>query len=234
MPGEAAPSVRLAEVFGEIARTLIAAGDVQATLDEILRLAVSTIDGAESAAISLVAKRVVTTRAASSDAARAVDAIQYETGEGPCLDAIRDHEVFRTDELAAERRWPNFAQRATEATGIVSMLSIRLFIDGDTMGALSLYSAGKSAFADDALAIASVFAAHAAVALSTAREHAGLQEALGSRDLIGQAKGILMTREGITAKQAFAELAAASQHLNRKLRDVADDVATTGELPDRS
>ncbi len=202
------------------------------TLDEIVRLAVSTIDGAESAAISLVEKRAVTTQAASSDAARAVDAIEYETGEGPCLDAITHHEVFRTDELAAERRWPNFSQRATEETGIVSMVSIRLFIDGDTMGALNLYSVGKSAFANDALAIGSVFAAHAAVALSTAREHAGMKEALSSRDLIGQAKGILMTREGITAKQAFAELATAFQYLNRKLRDIADDVATTGELPD--
>jgi GAF domain-containing protein len=227
-------SVELAEVFGEIARKLVEAKDVQATLDEIVRLALKTVNGSDSAAISLVEKRSVTTQAASSDVPRSVDAIQYETGEGPCLDAIREHEVFRTDKLASESRWPDFARRATEETGVVSMLAIRLFVDGDTMGALNMYSAQDAAFGDDAVAVATVFAAHAAVALSTAREEANLKAALANRDVIGQAKGILMARDGITAEQAFDEIRTASQQLNRKLRDVADDVATTGELPKES
>jgi transcriptional regulator with GAF, ATPase, and Fis domain len=224
-------SVELAEVFGDIARSLLAANDVQTTLDAIVLLAVDTIDGCEHAAISLVEKRIVTTPAATGDIPRRVDEIQYETGEGPCLDAIRDHEVFRTSCLSKETRWPNFATRATEEMGIVSMLSIRLFVEGDTMGALNMYSTIETAFDDNAIAVGSVFAAHAAVALSAARQEAGLKEALVNRDIIGQAKGILMARGGITAEQAFAELSTASQHLNRKIRDLAQDVATTGELP---
>ena len=117
-------------------------------------------------------------------------------------------------------------------TGVTSMLAFRLFAEADVMGALNLFSMQRDAFDDEAIAVGSVFAAHAAVALSTAREEHNLKEALMSRDLIGQAKGILMAREHVTADEAFEALQVASQHLNRKLRDVAFDVATTGQLPD--
>lgn len=210
-----------ADSFADIARTLLAEGDVQQTLQKICDLAVETVDGCDHAGISFLKGKKVDTPAASDDVPRAVDAIQYETGEGPCLDAIREHEVFESGDLGRESRWPNFAARAQRETGITSMLCFRLFVEGDTLGALNLYSKAADAFGEDSRTVGLVFAAHAAVALSSAMHEEQMEEALQSRDLIGQAKGMLMAREGVTADQAFDMLRRASQRLNVKLRDIA-------------
>ncbi len=213
-----------ADAFADMARALLAEGDVQHTLQKICDLAVETIDGCDHAGISFLKGRKVDTPAASDDVPRKVDAIQYEVSEGPCLDAIREHEVFQTGDLGSERRWPHFAARAQRETGITSMLCFRLFVEGDTLGALNLHSKAANAFGEESRTVGLVFAAHAAVALSSAMHHEQMEEALQSRDLIGQAKGILMAREGITADQAFDMLRRASQRLNVKLRDVAGGI----------
>jgi transcriptional regulator with GAF, ATPase, and Fis domain len=173
----------------------------------------------------------VSTPAASSDVPQKVDAIQYEVGEGPCLDAIREHEVFRTGDLGRERRWPRFSARAQKETGVTSMVCFRLFVEGDTLGALNLYSKVTDAFDDRATAVGSVFAAHAAVALSTALHDEQMEEALESRDVIGQAKGILMAREHVNADEAFDMLRRASQRVNVKLRDIARQIADSASDP---
>lgn len=210
--------------FADLARTLLAQGDVENTLQRIVELAVETLEGCDYAGISILKGTKGFTPAASDDVARAVDAVQYETGEGPCLDAIREHEVFQTDDLARETRWPRFASRAHRETGVTSMLCFRLFVAGDTLGALNLYSKAPASFDERSRTVGVVFAAHAAMALSTAIHEAQMEEALQSRDLIGQAKGILMAREGINASEAFDMLRRASQRLNLKLRDVAGSV----------
>jgi GAF domain-containing protein len=220
----------LAETFAEVARALRAEGSVKATLDRIVELAVTTVEGCEHAGITLVEQGTVRTPAASDDVPAVVDAVQYETGEGPCLDAIREHEVFQTDDLLNEPRWPNFSRRAAEASGVASMLAYRLFIEADTMGALNLYSKQKYAFDGEDRAVGSIFAAHAAVALSAARHQDQLEQAIETRDLIGQAKGILMARQDVTADQAFDMLRRGSQRLNIKLRELARQVAG-GESP---
>ncbi|HEX2046657.1 MAG TPA: GAF and ANTAR domain-containing protein [Acidimicrobiales bacterium] len=214
-----------AEVFAEVARSLLAQEDVQQTLQKIVDLAVETLDGCDCAGITFLKGRQFSTPAASSDVPRKVDAIQYETGEGPCLDAIREHDVFRTGDLEHERRWPKFSPRAREETGVTSMVCFRLFVDGDTLGALNLYSKARDAFDDEAVAVGSVFAAHAAVALSSALHDEQMEEALQSRDVIGQAKGIIMAREGVDADEAFDMLRRASQRVNVKLRDIARQIA---------
>lgn len=108
------------------------------------------------------------TPAASDDVPAKVDAIQCEVGEGPCLDAIREHDVFQTDDLANEARWPDFARRAAAESGVASMLAFRLFLEADTMGALNLFSRDTAAFDAEDRAVGSIFGAHAAVALSAA------------------------------------------------------------------
>lgn len=213
-----------ADAFADMARALLAEDDVQHTLQKICDLAVETIDGCDHAGISFLKGRTVDTPAASDDVPRQVDAIQYEVGEGPCLDAIREHEVFETDDLGREDRWPHFSTRAQAATGITSMMCFRLFVAGDTLGALNLYSKAANAFGEESRTVGLVFAAHAAVALSSAVHDEQMEAALQSRDVIGQAKGILMAREGITADQAFDMLRRASQRLNVKLRDVAGGI----------
>ncbi|MGI9119771.1 MAG: GAF and ANTAR domain-containing protein [Acidimicrobiales bacterium] len=216
----------LAATFASVARELRAeAPSVQATLERMVRLAVETIEGCDHAGISYVEGRRITTPAASDEIPGKVDAIQYEVDEGPCLDAIREHEMFQTDDLTLERRWPRFSQRVVRETGVVSMLSFRLFVDEDTLGGLNLHSKKKAAFDADDRAVGSVFAAHAAIALSAAVKQQQLEEAVQTRDVIGQAKGILMARQSLTAEQAFDILRRASQRLNIKLKEVADRVA---------
>lgn len=213
------------ETFAEVARLLLAEHTVPATLSRIGQLAVQTVDGCDHAGISLIEGRKVTTTGSSDEVPVLVDAIQYEVDDGPCLDAIRHHQVFLVDQLSTDKRWPRFSRRAAEETGVESMLALRLFVEEDTMGALNLYSRTPSSFGPEAQAMATVLAAHAAVALSAARREEQFHEALASRDVIGQAKGLLMAREGMTADEAFETLRKGSQRLNIKLREVAERVA---------
>ncbi len=215
----------LAQTFADVARPLLSEDDVEATLNKITKLAVETIDGCDHAGVSLIQDRKISTAAASEDVPCQVDAIQYDVGEGPCLDAIREHETFRIDDLAAEDRWLRFCPRAAEETGVASMLSFRLFAETDTMGTLNLYARKRGAFDDEALAVGSVFATHAAVALAGAQHYEQMQKALRSRDVIGQAKGIVMAQQDVSADEAFDILRRASQRMNIKLREVAERVA---------
>jgi GAF domain-containing protein len=213
--------VELAETFAQVARLLVEEQDVEKTLDRICLLAVQTIDDCETAGISIATAGRVTSRARTDDVPRVVDTIQSETQEGPCVDAIREHEVFITGSLSREERWPHFAHRAHEATGVESILSLRLFADGDTMGALNLYSTHPGAFDDQDVALGSVFAAHAAVALAAAHRRANLETMAGTRDVIGMAKGIIMARQNVSEDEAFDVLRRASQRMNVKLRELA-------------
>lgn len=159
-----------------------------------------------------------------------LDTAQYETGQGPCLDAAYEHRTVRVDDFATEQRWPKFCQRAREL-GAGSLLSLQLFVRGDNMAALNLYSSQAGAFADESEQIGLIFASHAAVALAGARTQEPLRIAVDSRDIIGQAKGILMERFKITADEAFRVLTKASSESNMKLRDVAERFAGTGQGP---
>lgn len=215
------PEVALAETFAEVARTLLAEDDLDATLDKICELVVEVIDACDSASISLVRHRKVDSRSSTDDVPRTLDEIQSETQEGPCVDAITDHEVFVTGALSEESRWPEFSARAHAATGIESVLSLRLFADRDTFGALNLYSRRRDAFDDHDIAVGAVFATHAAVAVDAARREEGLEGKASSRDIIGMAKGLIMARQGVTSDEAFDVLRRASQRMNVKLREVA-------------
>jgi GAF domain-containing protein len=224
--------VRVAELFADVARSLAAPGDLQGKLDMIVNLAVEQLDACEFAGMSLVVGRNIGSPASSNDVPRIVDAIQTEVNEGPCLDAIREHEVFQTGDLPTERRWPKFATRAFQETGVRSILALRLFVEEDTMGALNLYATAPDAFDETDVALASVFAAHAGIAMASGRR-AGPRERRGhSRDLIGRAKGILMAQSKIDDEGAFDLLRRASQRLNIKLVDVAEKVIHPGEAHD--
>jgi serine phosphatase RsbU (regulator of sigma subunit) len=159
-----------ADAIAEVARRLQAERTAQETLQKMVELAASTIGGCDHAGVSIV-NAGVDTPAASDDVPRRVDRIQYESGEGPCLDAIWKHAVFQSDDLRTEVRWPHFSSRAASETGVRSMLSFRLFLERDTLGALNLYSKRRGAFDDQSRHVGSVFAAHAAIALHAAREH---------------------------------------------------------------
>lgn len=161
----------LAEAFATIARQLQAESGPEKTQERITRVAVETIDGCSHAAISLIRRTgSIDTVAATGPIPERVDAIQYEVNEGPCLGAIADHEILLSDDLAEESRWPRFSRRAAEATGVRSMLSFQLFVQDDTIGALNLYSRNVAAFDERARAVGAILAAHAAIAMTAARE----------------------------------------------------------------
>ncbi|HET7326225.1 MAG TPA: GAF and ANTAR domain-containing protein [Nocardioidaceae bacterium] len=231
--GSPIDSSDLAVQLSELARSLQGNDDPDEVLKEIVDAAVQLIPGVEDGSISVVLNRKeVGSRAASSDLPRKVDAAQMEIGQGPCLDAAYDEKTVRVHDMRHERRWPEFARRACEV-GAGSMLAFQLFVDGNNLGALNLYAAEPEAFSDEAVHVGQLFATHAAVAYADVEKIEQLGEAMATRDLIGQAKGMLMERYTINGQQAFSLLTRASQTTNRKLRDVAEQLVQSRELRQR-
>jgi transcriptional regulator with GAF, ATPase, and Fis domain len=226
--------------FAEFARALFSEPTVQTTLQRIVDLAAGTVDGCDAAGVLLVDKGRILAGAWSNDLVRQVETMEYELGEGPCVDAIWKQPVFESADLHdAISQWPRFAPRALEA-GVESLLGFRLFLAEDTLGALDLYGYRAGAFDETSRAIGTVLASHASMALTGARLHehdldtvAGLREALLTRDVIGQAKGILMATRHVDAGAAFDLLIKASQNQNVKVRTIAEIVAQTGALPEQ-
>lgn len=226
-------ATRLATTFAEVARGLLSEDDLDSILRRIADVAVTEVDGCESAGIDLIEKRVVRTVAWSSETARRMGELQNAVGEGPCLSAIREHETFRSDDLDREDRWPKFAARAHREMGVRSMLGYRLFAEEDTMGSLNLHSSRPDAFHEEAVAVGSILAAHAAIAMSWAREREYMTTAIENRDVIGQAKGLLMARRNVTGDGAYELLRDESQRLNIKLHRVAQQVVDSIDPPDQ-
>lgn len=196
----------LAEQFGQLARQLQTLGDTEQTLEEVVRSAVRLIPGVDEGSISVVMqRRMVTSRHPSSDLPERIDALHEELRQGPCLDAVFEQQTVRVPDMANEQRWPLFAARAAEA-GAASMLSFQLYVEGDNLGALNLYSRSVDAFDDESEQVGLLFASHAAAAFADVQQIDRLKQGLSTRDLIGQAKGILMERHKVTADQAFRML----------------------------
>ncbi|MCA1704565.1 MAG: GAF and ANTAR domain-containing protein, partial [Actinobacteria bacterium] len=149
---------------------------------------------------------------------------EEEYGEGPCVDAFKTASTVDTRDLSVERRWPKFARRCVAETPVRSAVGLPLLVGERPIGALDLYADTPYSFHDVDRAAAALFATHAAVAFHAARERVQFEQALSSRDVIGQAKGILMAQSHITADEAFDLLRRASQRMNRKLVSVAEDI----------
>lgn len=222
----------LGDIMGRIARTLRHEhGDVEATLQTITSAAVQAVPGAQDGGISyVIAPKKVESRAWTGDLAHDADRLQNRVREGPCLDAVWTGQIVRIDDMTTEARWPRFATEAARL-GVRSCLSFQLFVEHDSLGALNLYSRSTYAFGAESEDIGLVFASHAAVALSGAQTEDNLRRAMTSRDVLGQAKGILMERYKLTSDQAFHTLARASMQANRKIVDVAEELCETGSMP---
>jgi GAF domain-containing protein len=226
---------RLAEMLSATARLLQAEPDLDTTLQAVVAVTLSNVPGAEHAGITTLDKgRHPVTPAASHHVVQRVDAVQYSLREGPCVSAVlNEQSTVLADDLSEDDRWPRFGPRAVDL-GVRSMVSFQLFVHSGTVGALNLYATGRRAFGSDAVAIGQLLASHAAIAIVAARTRHEMQLALRTRDVIGQAKGILMERHRIDAEAAFSLLVKASQDSNRKLREVAELVSATGDEPVRA
>ncbi len=235
----AVPAASAAATIAGMARAMAGEPTVARTLQRIVNLAVEEIDGCDAAGILLVRNRAIVAGAWSNELVREIEEMECDVGEGPCLDAITQRPTFESADLRDQLAiWPTFTTRAIDA-GIHSMLAFRLFADEDTLGALDLYGRRPGAFDPNDRAFGTVFAAHAALALAGAQLHEhdladidGLRQALEARDLIGQAKGILMATHHIDSATAFDLLRTTSNNRNQKLRTVADRIVQTRTLPE--
>lgn len=199
---------------------------VETTLQTVADLCVSTIQGCDSAGVTLRVDGRDTTAAASDAYTLEIDNIQYETNQGPCISALEESAFMQIDAVSEETRWPKFCERAAQQ-GFRSSMSFPLAAD-ESPGALNVYAKAEGVFDDADIGIGELLASQATVAIKNARmfnasRHLAdeLEEALKSRDTIGQAKGILMERESISDPEAFEMLKTMSQSRNVKLREVA-------------
>ena len=224
----------LALEFAKIARDIQCDSTKSVTLARVVEFAVTTVAGAEQAAITVVKRGRFDTIASTDDLCLTVDQIQHDTGEGPCVESMTDNHVYCSNDLRSEPRFAVFASRAVAETGVLSMLSFRLFTAQQTLGALNLYSTRIAAYDEQSLTRGAIFATHAALALDRAHEREevqGLERALETNRQIAMAMGIVMADRKCAQDQAFAHLRNVSQSLNRKLRDIAAEVVETGEVP---
>lgn len=215
----------LALLMSEHARTLHEARSVEETLAGITTAAVDSIPGVEWAGVTTVIERKkLQTQAPTGPVVCRIDEEQYDAAEGPCLSALWDSVLVRVDDIGADGRWPTWAA-AVEGLGVRSMLAFRLFVRGDVLGALNTYSSRSNAYGPESESVGLLLASHAAVALSDAEEVAQLRQAASTRDIIGQAKGILMERYDLESDaEAFDLMVRASQSSHLKLHVVARQV----------
>lgn len=229
---------RLGTQFSEVSSALLATDGSGLDPDRVVRFAAMAVPETHHCGLTLLRpKHAPHTMSSTDEMSRRVDQIQYTLGEGPCLDAAAAETAEIAGQLDTDERWPRFGPRCVEETGVTSMLSIRLAMVGSDQAAMNFYSRERDAFGELELAVASIFAPFAALALEHTLREAdarNFQTALSSSRQIGTATGILMAQRRITSDEAFALLRRASQHLNRKLRDVAEEVERTGDLPVRA
>jgi GAF domain-containing protein len=217
--------------LAEAARAMAEEEGTQHTLDRAVQMATDMIDHCDFAGISMVHPQGIDTPAASHETLRRIDELQFELGEGPCLDALRQSDVITVTDLAEDPRWPRWGPHIAGELDIHSSMSFRLFTDGEIMGALNLYATEVGAFTHDDVLDGLILAAHAAVALAATLEEDQLHRALDTRRMIGEALGMLRERFGISSDQAFGVLRRVSSQHNIKLHHVARQLVETGSLP---
>jgi GAF domain-containing protein len=214
--------------FTELARQVHAAEDFPWSLAQITSTAQRAIGGCEAASISLLTRDGPVTYGATDALADEGDQLQYEEGEGPCLDASMEEHWVYTPDLAVDPRWPRSAARLSLQLGVQSMFSIRLTLDAaphDTLGGLNMYATRPHAFSEQDQMMALLLASLGAVVIDASRQQEHLRQAIQSRQIIGEAVGILRAQSDLTSQQAFEMLSRASQRENVKLRDLAQQIS---------
>ncbi|MGY5891544.1 GAF and ANTAR domain-containing protein [Blastococcus deserti] len=219
-------AVDLSAVLGRLSGVLYAEETLHSVLRLVTALAAEVLPRSFGAGVTLLRGRVRST-AATHPLVEEADALQYELDEGPCLSAARDQRTYRIESMWNEERWPLWTGRVAQL-GLGSSVSSPLVVRGDGLGAVKVYARPEAAFTDHDERILELFAEKASVTLTNAISHEDarrlseeLREALRSRDVIGQAKGILRERHRVDEETAFGMLAEEAQRTNVKLRTVA-------------
>jgi GAF domain-containing protein len=202
-------------------------------LGDVAEFAARAIPGVDGAGVALIQPQDGTPRiqtwAATAEFVHDIDTVQYEElNEGPCLTCVESRRACVSGSLGSDNRWPHFGGRVARMA-VHSALSLPLRVGDQVIGAINTYARDRDAFGEHAVQLGSQFAGPAAVSVYNAQLLAGAQErtkrlerALESRAVIDQAIGVIRSRSGATAEQAFERLTRLSQTENLKLYVVAE------------
>ena len=227
-----ADSVDLRQSLAALSHLIMGHGrqGLESALTRVAEIAVRAVPGADGAGLTLLEHDRPDTIVASEDFVRAVDAIQYGIGEGPCISAAAERRTVMCGSLSTDGQWPRFGPRVARL-GVHSALSLPLSADDEVLGAMNIYAHARDAFGERAVELGELFAVPAAISVHNAKVLAQtgqladqLQAALTSRSTIDQALGIVMSRTGCTEHEAFERLRTTSQAENRKVADVAQRI----------
>jgi len=230
----------LAAGLAQAARTIGRSQTVEETLQTIVETAQMSLPGFDHVGISTIDRKgKITTRAATDQLVWELDTLQYDLDEGPCVESVRGAEMVQAPWIRHNRRWLKYVPKAVDL-GLQSQLAVRLHLDRKgTVGGLNMYSTSSEVIDPNAIAMADLFATHAALALGKARDVHDLDQALRTRETIGKAIGLIMAKYHLDEEAAFAFLTRTSSHSNTKMRDVAAQMledhnsAANGKPPKR-
>jgi GAF domain-containing protein len=226
--GVEATHLRIAELVQQLHSRPDADSDT--VLAELVEHAAIEIPGAEYAGVTVTRNiKHIDTPAATHKWPILLDEIQQLHREGPCLTAAWEEKTIHVADLEADDRFPLYRRDALEQTPIRAIMAFQLFIADETMGALNVYAEQPHAFDQTSKDIGLVFAAHSSVAWNAARREDQFKRALASRDIIGQAKGMIMERYGVDAVRAFEVLRKLSQDSNVPLVQVASELVAKAQ-----
>ncbi len=211
----------LASALADSAQVVDAPCTLEDTLDAIAHAARDAVPGFDHVGISVLhTDGTIGTMAATGQLVQEMDTLQHHLGEGPCISAIREEALVVVEDLPHDRRWPRYVPRASQA-GVRAQMGVPLSSGEEILGGLNFYSTSTSAIDGEASRSAELFAAHAALALAQARRADEATEAVPTRQLVGQATGILMERFELTEERALYYLVRVAAAGRRELPDVA-------------
>lgn len=212
----------------DLSEALSREDDLQILLGQVCEQVVRAVPGLDDATVTLLNAEAPFTAASTNAQVTKLDQVQYSSAAGPCLDSARTSRLVRATIDEAECRWPAFGS-ASRSAGIGSVLSAPLAVDSRHIGAINGYARSGHGFHELDAPLLALYTRAVETALRSHSQYlrayklAGqLREALESRAVIDQAKGVLMAAHAITADQAFQLLVERSQHENVKLRELAE------------
>jgi GAF domain-containing protein len=232
-------STEAAEALEHLGQLSLRELSMESLLQSMADLTKRVMPGEPEASVTLLIKDEPSTVVDTGSLALGLDEVQYERGDGPCLHTARNRVLVEIGDTRADSRWPDYARYLAEH-GVLSVLAVPLVLAGEEQvaGSLNIYARTPDAFDEASRAVATGFAPYAAVAAGTVQAYRSarttadnLQIALKSRAVIEQAKGILIERHKLTPDRAFEALVTVSMSRNVKVRDIAEHLVLTGELP---
>jgi len=221
----------LSVVFARMSGLLLSRETTESLLPLTTSLASEVIAGAAAAGVTLTGPRGErVTEAATDPRVERADSLQYELDEGPCLTAWKTRSVVRVDDLTTEARWPRWAGVAAQS-GWRAALSAPLVAGDACLGAMKVYADQAGVYDARSERLLTLFAAQVAVMVSNMQTYEAsrrsselLKTALRDRDLVSQAKGVIIGARGVNEDAAFALLVSTGRRLNRSVRDIARDI----------